>query len=175
MFKTDRFTLRATRREDMEVQWTFENNAELFFLDGGVPQPTSIEFLYKYFDDNAQHPRPDGVSFAIEADGQYIGHCGLYNIQVIHRACELSIEIGNSDYWGKGYGREIIKLLLTYAFEHRNMNRVSLGTHAENERAIRCYRTCGFVEEGRFRQSLWLNGHYVDGIAMAILREDFYQ
>ncbi|MBZ0298470.1 MAG: GNAT family N-acetyltransferase [Anaerolineae bacterium] len=173
MIKGDRVLLRSLRREDMHIQWRSENDPELFFLDGGTPRPTSLEWLYAHFDHNVSHPDPNSVAFAIEADGNYIGHCGLHNIQATARTCELGIEIGNKDYWGKGYGREVVRLLLIYAFEQRNLNRVSLQTHSENERALRCYRACGFIEEGRFRQKLWLNGHYVDGIAMGILRDEF--
>lgn len=173
MIKGERVLLRSVRREDMQTQWLFENDAELLFLDGSHPGPAKLEWVYAHYDNNATSPDLNSVSFAIEADGQYIGHCGLHSIDTTNRSCELSIEIGNKDYWGKGYGREVIGLLLTYAFEHRNLNRVMLHTHAENERAIHSYTACGFVEEGRFRQKLWLNGHYVDGIAMAILRDEF--
>jgi RimJ/RimL family protein N-acetyltransferase len=38
---------------------------------------------------------------------------------------------------------------------------------------MRCYRACGFVEEGRFRQSIWIAGRYVDGILMAVLRDEW--
>jgi RimJ/RimL family protein N-acetyltransferase len=173
MLKGERVNLRAPRREDMEIQWLSENDPELFFLDGGTPKPTSLEWIYNYFDDNVKNSDTSSVSFAIEADGKYIGHCGLHNIHSAFRSCDLSVEIGNKDYWGKGYGREVVRLLLNYAFAHHNLNRVALMTHAENERAICCYRACGFVEEGRFRQSRWLDGRYVDGIAMAILRDEF--
>ena len=173
MFQGDRVLLRATRREDMQIQWQSENDLELTFLDGGTPRPATLEWVYAHFDEGVRNHDPNSVSFAIEADSRYIGHCGLHNIDAVNRTCELGIEIGNKDYWGKGYGREAIRLLLTYAFEHRNLNRVSLQTHSENERAIRAYRACGFVEEGRFRQQLWLAGHFVDGIAMGILRDEF--
>ena len=173
MLQGDRVLLRATRREDMQIQWQSENDLELCFWDGGTPRPASLEWLYHHFDEGVHNPDLNSVSFAIEANSNYIGHCGLHNINATHRTCELGIEIGNKDYWGKGYGREVVRLLLAYAFEHRNLNRVTLQTHAENERAIRCYRACGFVEEGRFRQQLWVAGHYVDGIAMAILRDEF--
>ena len=173
MIRGERVLLRAPRREDMQIQWLAENDPEMFFLDGGTPQPATLELLYNHFDNQVNNPDLNSVSFAIEADGKYIGHCGLQNIQAVHRSCELGIEIGNKEYLGKGYGREIIKLLLIYAFENRNLNRVFLQTHSENERAIRCYRACGFVEEGRFRQHLWLDGHFVDGVAMAILRDEF--
>ncbi len=173
MLKGERVLLRAVRREDMEIQWRSENDPELYFLDGGTPKPASMEWLYTHIEEVRRNPDPNSVSFAIEVEGSYIGHCGLHNIHTVNRSCELGIEIGSRDYWGKGYGREVVRLLLTYAFQHYNLNRVSLHTHSENERAIRCYRACGFVEEGRFRQKLWLNGHYVDGIAMAVLRDEF--
>jgi RimJ/RimL family protein N-acetyltransferase len=171
MFKGQKVLLRATKREDMERQWVSENDPELFYLDGGRPRPSSLESLYQYFDQNQS--REDGVSFAIEADGKYIGHCGLHSYNTTAHLCELSIEIGDKAYWGQGYGRDAIRLLLTYAFEHMNMHRVWLTTHAENERAMRCYKACGFVEEGRLRQHVYLRGHYVDRVVMGILREEF--
>jgi RimJ/RimL family protein N-acetyltransferase len=140
MFKGERVTLRATRREDMQRQWASENDPELWFLDGGVPRPTRMEALLAHFDKGTSSG--DDVSFAIEADDQYIGHCGLHSFDSAARCCELSIEIGDKAYWGRGYGREVVRLLLDYAFKHRNMNRVWLTTHSENERAIRCYRPC---------------------------------
>ena len=48
-----------------------------------------------------------------------------------------------------------------------------LEVHAENERAIRAYRACGFAEEGRLREHAWLAGRYVDVIQMGILREEW--
>jgi RimJ/RimL family protein N-acetyltransferase len=171
MFKGQKVLLRAGKREDMERQWISENDPELFYLDGGRPRPTSLESLYRYFEQNLS--REDGAFFAMEADGKYIGHCSLHSFDNTAHVCELSIEIGDKAYWGQGYGRDAIRLLLTYAFEHLNMNRVWLTTHSENERAIRCYRACGFVEEGRMRQHIYVRGHYVDRVIMGILRADF--
>lgn len=171
MFKGQKAVLRAVTRVDMERQWIAENDPELFYLDGGRPRPTSPEALYKHFDENTQ--RDDEIEFAIEADGKYIGHCGLHSFDYTARVCELGIEIGDKAYWGQGYGRDAIRLLLAYAFEHMNMHRVWLTTHSENVRAIRCYTACGFVEEGRLRQHIYVRGHYVDRVTMGILREEF--
>ena len=50
-------------------------------------------------------------------------------------------------------------LLLDYAFRLRNLRRVWLEVHASNERAIRAYSSCGFVEEGRMREHIcWTDG-----------------
>lgn len=173
MFKGQKVLLRALKRDDMQRQWLSENDPELFYLDGGRPRPTSLEKLYEYFDQNSS--RQDEIAFAIEADEKYIGHCDLRGFDTTARACELGIEIGDHAYWGQGYGRDAIRLLLAYAFDHMNMNRVWLTTHSENERAIRCYRACGFVEEGRMRQHIWVRGHYVDRVVMGVLRAEFTQ
>jgi RimJ/RimL family protein N-acetyltransferase len=173
MFKGEKVVLRASMREDMQRQWVFENDAELWFWDGHTPRPTSLESLLAHYDENGRKNDENEVSFAIEADGRYIGHCGLHSFDAINQTCELSIEIGDREYQGKGYGRDAIQLLLRYAFNHRNLNRVWLETHSENERAIRCYRACGFVEEGRLRQHIWLDGRFVDRVYMAILRQEY--
>ncbi|MCI0393920.1 MAG: GNAT family N-acetyltransferase [Chloroflexi bacterium] len=178
MLKGQKVLLRATKREDMLRQWEFENDPEMWFWDGGTPRPASLEQLLADFDQNAGKGGGSNVSddsalsFAIEADGKYIGHCGLHHFDEVGRSCELSVEIGDKAYWGQGYGRDVVQLLLDYAFRHRNMNRVWLKTHSENERAIRCYRACGFVEEARLRQHIWIDGRYVDRVIMGLLREE---
>jgi GNAT superfamily N-acetyltransferase len=63
----------------------------------------------------------------------------------------LGIMIGDRAYWGRGYGRDAVRVLLSYAFHYLGARRIVLTTHARNERALRCYRACGFVEEGRPR------------------------
>jgi RimJ/RimL family protein N-acetyltransferase len=171
MLKGERVTLRATTREDMHQQWVFENDPEMWFWDGGTPRPTQLEGLLAFFDQNLSNNDND-VAFAIEVDRKYVGHCGLHDFDEVARCCELTVEIGDKDCWGKGYGREVVGLLLDYAFKHRHLNRVWLKTHSENERAIRCYLACGFVEEGRMRQHIWIDGRYVDRVIMGILQSE---
>ncbi|MDP9411100.1 MAG: GNAT family N-acetyltransferase, partial [Actinomycetota bacterium] len=102
-----------------------------------------------------------------------VGRCGLYNIDRTARHAELGIGIGEREYWGRGYGREAVGLLLDYAFRLRNLRRVWLEVHADNERGMRAYRSCGFVEEGRMREHVWLAGRYVDNVIMGVLREEW--
>ena len=175
MFKGQKVLLRGTRREDMARQWEFENDPELYFLDGSKPRPKSMEYLLAFYDNTLAKLAEDETAFAIEVDGKYIGHCGLHAVDDEAYTCELGIEIGDRGYWGQGYGRDAIRLLLGYAFNDMHMNRIWLNTHSENERAIRCYKACGFVEEGRLRQHVWIRGHYVDRIIMGVLRAEFVE
>lgn len=47
---------------------------------------------------------------------------------------------------GKGYGKEMLKLALQYAFESVKVSKVSLGVFANNPGAYYCYRSAGFQE-----------------------------
>ncbi len=35
------------------------------------------------------------------------------------------------------------------------------------------FKACGFVEEGRMREHVWLAGRYVDNVIMGVLREEW--
>lgn len=169
-----RVTLRASRREDLPRQWEFNNDVEVELLGGGdPPEPQSLERLEGQFQERLQRGDRNGPSFAIEADGLYIGGCGMFNIDSTSRTCEVGIGIGDRRYWGKGYGREAMGLLLDYAFRLRNMHKVWLTVNGDNERAIRSYRACGFVEEGRQREHVWNNGRYIDLVSMGILSDEW--
>ena len=89
------------------------------------------------------------------------------------RTCELGITIGDKDYWGRGYGREAVGLLLDYGFRYHNLHRIFLSVNGNNERAIRAYRACGFEEEGRLRSHVWNDNGYVDLVYMGLLREEW--
>ena len=175
MLRGEKVILRATTRADLERICQFDNDVELSILANGAPWRPELLARYQAEFDDALHrePRQDRVSFAIEADGKYIGDCSLQRIDPISRTAELGISIGDRDYLGRGYGRDAIRVVLGYAFRMQNLNRVWLETGSDNERAIRCYRACGFVEEARLRQHAWSDGGRVDGVCMGLLRDEW--
>ncbi len=169
-----RVTLRAFRREDIARFCQFNNDVEVEVAGGGDPPlPQSLERALADFDSDAGRGGRDGTRFAIEADGRLIGQCALFQFDQVARTCSLGITIGDKEYWGKGYGREAVKLLLDYAFRHQNVRRVWLTVNGDNERAQRAYRACGFVEEGRLRSHVWSNGRYIDFVYMGVLRDEW--
>lgn len=174
MLKSTHVTLRGVTRDDLVRQWAFNNDVEVELAGGGdPPMPQSLERLQADFDQNAEKGGRDGAFFAIEIAGVYVGQCGLFNFNDTAHTCELGIGIGDKRYWGQGYGREAVGLLLDYAFRLRNMHKVWLTTHGANERAIRAYRACGFVEEGRLRDHVWHDDRYQDLVYMGVLRHEW--
>lgn len=87
-------------------------------------------------------------SFTIETlDGKCIGSCTLYNWE--GDQVQLGIRVGDKDYWGKGYGTDVVRLLVDHCFAETLVRRVWLKVLPWNMRAQKCYEKCGFAECGR--------------------------
>lgn len=166
-------TLRAVEREDVPFIHASNNDLAVELAGGGdPPYPQSLARAYADFDNRSGQGGRDGSNFAIEAHGRFIGTCSLFNHNTTAQTAELGITIGDKEYWGKGYGREAVGLLVEYGFRMLNLRRIWLQVHARNERAIRAYRAAGFEEEGRLKVHVWSNGQYDDLVLLARLRED---
>lgn len=127
MLRGERVTLRAVAREDLDRLAGFANDLEVELAGrGDPPVPRPFERIVKDFEREVSEPPRDKTHFAIEADGECIGTCGLFNIDLTARHAELGIGIGDKEYWGRGYGRESVGLLLDYAFRLRNLPSFSI-------------------------------------------------
>ena len=84
------------------------------------------------------------------ATGRSIGSSGLHHIDSASGTASMSLVIGATDVWGRGYGTETVRVTLTYASTWLRSRRAELHVAATNERAIRAYRRAGFrvVEPG---------------------------
>ena len=172
MLQGEKVILRPFERDDIKRMHELSANVDLVTLADGAWSPGSLAAWEKEFDKHLEDE--DAGEFAIEADGKVIGSIGLHRWRN-RRAGTASIGVGiyDPEYVGKGYGRDAVNLLLDWAFRIQNYRRIALTTLATNERAIRAYRACGFVEEGRWRQHTYVNGQYVDDVIMGILRPEW--
>jgi RimJ/RimL family protein N-acetyltransferase len=113
------------------------------------------------------------LGIRILTDDRLIGFISLGGFDWAARNVWIGIGIGERTDWGKGYGTDAMRIVLRYAFNTLNLNRVTLDVFEENVRAQRCYEKCGFQVEGRARQFLNRHGTRSDLIYMGILREDW--
>jgi RimJ/RimL family protein N-acetyltransferase len=124
--------------------------------------------MERYLDEPSEH------SFTIRtlADDKLIGNLGVW-AEMPHGDGFIWILIGERDYWGRGYGTDAMRVLMRYAFDELNLERLTLRVFAFNTRAIRSYEKCGFVHEGRQRQALNRIGQRWDEVWMGILRDEW--
>ena len=86
-----------------------------------------------------------------------IGNCDIGTSNNTRNAM-LGILIGEAEYLNKGYGTDVVKLLVKYCFEDLGKHNVALQVNSTNVRAIACYKKAGFVECGREKETNFHNG-----------------
>lgn len=157
--------------EDAEKFTEWLNDFETTDYIGRSGAIVTVESEKEYLEEHIR----DEANFVIVnlSNEEIIGTIGLLNINHLQRTAVLGIFIGDKTSRNKGYGTESIKLLLDYGFNYLNLNNIKLDLMEFNERALACYKKCGFKEYGRRRKCNFINGKYYDTIEMDILRDEF--
>jgi RimJ/RimL family protein N-acetyltransferase len=104
-----------------------------------------------------------------------IGDIDISVVYWLGRDAFVGLGIGEREYWDRGYGTDAMNVILRYAFEEANLDRVSLTVFEYNARAIRSYEKAGFRHEGRFRKYLNRDGKRWDMLVMGILRDEWME
>ena len=87
---------------------------------------------------------PGRLELAAMMDGRTIGHVQLKNIDNEKRECEFGFHMQNDSVKGLGYGTQIARLALEYAFENLNVDAVCAYTLVKNTRSQHVLEKAGF-------------------------------
>jgi ribosomal protein S18 acetylase RimI-like enzyme len=106
---------------------------------------------------------------AVDEQNVIIGHALLDPMALARTAHTFRLTIvvhpGNTD---RGVGRALLNDLQQWAQNDSRADKIELTARVTNARAIHLYRSCGFVEEGRFIKRIKLEDDtYIDDVAMA--------
>jgi len=98
-----------------------------------------------------------------------IGTATLSDINRYHRRGVLGLMIGEKECWGKGYGTEVIKLIVDFAFKKLNLHKVTAGAVADNIGSIKVFQKAGFEIEGRMKSHDFNDGVFRDAVYMGLV------
>lgn len=167
----DRIYLSPRNVEDAEIFANWLNDFNTTDYIGRSGNLVSLEGEKEYLQKNINS---EAVFFIVTLDqDKVIGTVGIEHINHINRRGTLGVFIGDEEYRNNGYGTEAIRLVLEYGFKYLNLNNINLNLIECNERALACYKKCGFKEAGRLRKTIFVNGKYYDRLSMDILAEEF--
>jgi RimJ/RimL family protein N-acetyltransferase len=156
---------------DAFLRWyTDPEVARLTRYQDGPMRPEEIE---RFFASRALGPESLSLAVHLRESNRLIGTCALSQLDHENGSALYHITIGEKDAWGHGYGTEATWLMLRHAFETLGLHRIALYVFEFNERAIRAYRRCGFVVEGRARESIYREGRWWDELAMSVIESDW--
>lgn len=132
--------------------------------------PQTMDSIKAYVEKMSQ--KADEIFLAIcdKATDKHIGNIKLGPINPHHKYADISLVIGDKDFWGKGLATEAIKLISDHAFTKLGLHKVSAGCYSDNIGSAKAFKKVGFAEEGRLKKHyLDANNNYVDRICLGMV------
>lgn len=93
---------------------------------------------------------------------RHIGNIKTGPVNPYHRVAPLSLFIGDSPEWGKGYASEAIETVCCFGFEVFDLQKITAGMYALNVASARAFEKARFEREAHFRCHRLLEGQMVD-------------
>ncbi|MDE3236643.1 MAG: GNAT family N-acetyltransferase [Bacteroidota bacterium] len=105
---------------------------------------------------------------------EYAGSTRFYDIQLANKTLQLGYTWYGKRFRGTGLNKHCKFLLLQFAFEEMNMERVEFRADATNKVSIAAMKSIGCVVEGVLRQNVpRVSGGRRDSIVLSILKEEW--
>ncbi len=163
--------IRPITRQDTELIVSWRNNPDVkkqFIFQGDFTAELHNNWL------TTQVNTGRVAQFIIELlpESTLIGSVYLRDIDMLHNKAEFGIFLSCKEVMGKGYGTIVTNLILQYAFEDLQLNKVFLRVLSENKRAVKSYLKSGFQLEGEFKEDVRINDEYKDVTFMAIFADE---
>ena len=136
---------------------------------------TEADINRKYIDNNGDCTESDNFyPFTAFDENGVVGHFILRYTDAQKSVLRIGFVILDDAKRGMGYGKEMIKLALRYAFGIFGAEKVTIGVFDSNPAAYHCYINAGFREVASDeREKCEICGETWNIIEMEIKKEDF--
>jgi UDP-4-amino-4,6-dideoxy-N-acetyl-beta-L-altrosamine N-acetyltransferase len=173
MLKGQKVLLRPLKKEDWHKTIIWRNDPELTGLVMSHPFPITEEMEKEWYDNELTNKTNRAIYFAIEdtKSNNQIGIIFLNNINWISGTVQFGLLIGENSARGKGLGKDVLEIIIDYAFSSLNLRKISLEVISINLTAIKLYEKMGFKVEGLLKKHWFFKNQYHDVLIMSKFKE----
>jgi ribosomal-protein-alanine N-acetyltransferase len=133
---------------------------------------TSEPAFRRRFTETGYWQRDEGMLLVHDRAGELVGHIEFFVPVSYWDAYELSYQLYDDAFSGRGYTTEAVRLLVDHLFATRKKHRIQLVIVPGNTASLRVAEKCGFVREGIARGAFYNGGRNVDVLLLSLLRTD---
>ena len=175
MLRGELVNLRAVDRPDAGHLYRWLNNPDVmryWGLPSSTPSLTEVQReIEGWLDQEGQLGRP--ACLIIETlEAAPIGLVSFGEYKRGSRSTEISLLIGETNWWSRGIGTDVLQTVVSAAFDDWNLRRLWARSEAFNERAQRLFKRCGFVHEATLRDASYFEGAYHHVLVFGLLVSD---
>lgn len=85
---------------------------------------------------------------------------------------DVGIMLGERAFWGQGLATDVLHALSRYAFEEQGARKLTAGAMSLNVAMVKAFLRIGYLEEGRLRQQLLVEGGYCDHVLFGCFKTE---
>lgn len=162
--------VRSYRADDAESLARYANNRNVSRnLRDAFPFPYTLADAHEWLE-GAMRGSPES-DFAVASPTEVIGGIGLtFGSDVYRRSAEVGYWLGEP-FWGRGIATAALQAITEYAFAQHDIVRVEAAVYESNPASARVLEKAGYEFEGRLRKSVTKDGHTLDELMYARIRE----
>jgi ribosomal-protein-alanine N-acetyltransferase len=171
MLQGSRVLLRPVRASDIEAMYAAHTN----IVNRGAFFPLGVMSESRFRAEFAEHgfwQREEGYLLITTPDGEMAGHIEFFKPVSYWDAFELSYQLYDDRYAGRGFVSEAVQLMVDYLFGVKKQHRIQLVIVPENAASRRIAEKCGFALEGTARGAFFNDGRNQDVLIYSLLRTD---
>lgn len=170
--KTERLILRPITENDITAIFNYRSDSVTNVYQGWIPK--SIDDVRGFLKRISSEININDTWFQfaiVEAEStEIIGDLGIHFLE------DEQAEIGctlKKERQGEGFATEALKLVIDFLFNKLNKHRIIGSIDPRNVRSIKLVERLRFRKEAHFKESLLINGEWVDDIVYAILKKEW--
>ena len=171
---SERLTLRPIQIQDAKAVFEYRSNGRVNKYQGWIPQIVADVNDFIIYKVSPQIDLPGTwFQFVIVKNDTHelIGDIGVHFLPDDDSQVELGCTL-NEVHQGKGYATEALREVIRYVFGPLGKRRIIASIDPRNLASVRLFERLGFSREAHFRESLFINGEWVDDLVYALLKHE---
>lgn len=174
MIETERTFLRPIEMKDNAQIFGYRSDSETNKYQGWIPK--TLDDVNAFISKNPDEIDKPETWFQLvimeKSTNKIIGDIGIHFIDSDNLQCEIGCTL-SKEYHGKGFASETMKATVDYLFRKLDKHRIVTSIDPRNMNSIKLVERLGFRKEGHFKESLLIDGVWVDDIVYAILKREW--
>ena len=172
--ETERLFLRPVNKKDAIKLFNYRSDSVTNKYQGWIPK--NLDDTYEFIKRTSS--KIDVVDswfqfVIIENDSnEIIGDIEIHFVDAEKKQVEIGITL-NKNQQGKGFATEALKGTINFLFEKLDKHRIIGSIDPRNINSIKLLERVGFRKEAHFRESLLINGEWVDDLVYALLKKEW--
>jgi RimJ/RimL family protein N-acetyltransferase len=173
-FITERLRLREFKEGDFDALREMDCKPEMYTYERELPKEADTRNALDEYIKDQQEVQRTSFRFAVTIQPADT----VRGIVKFSRQWELirEWEVGwgiHLQEWGKGYAGEATRAVMDWAFRELKVHRIVAFCHVGNAASVRVMEKLGMHQDGRLRETRWLNGKWWDEYVYSILEREW--